>query len=54
MVPLWHGVELTRGAALSQATELDPITTDVGLEFLEIDPAALRMLEDWSGPDEPI
>ena len=25
VVPLWHGVELTRGAALSQATELDPI-----------------------------
>ena len=25
VVPLWHGVELTRGAALSQGTVLDPI-----------------------------
>jgi lipooligosaccharide transport system permease protein len=24
LTPLWHGVELTRGAALSQATELNP------------------------------
>jgi hypothetical protein len=28
------------------ATEVDPITTDVGIEFLEIDPAVLRLLED--------
>jgi hypothetical protein len=30
------------------ATEVDPITTDVGIEFVDIDPAALRMLEDAS------
>ena len=29
------------------ATEMDPITTDVGLEFLEIDSAALELLEEW-------
>ena len=28
------------------ATEVDPITTDVGLEFIEIDPEAARMIED--------
>lgn len=28
------------------ATEMDPITTDVGIEFLEIDPAALRVIEE--------
>ena len=28
------------------ATELDPITTDVGIEFLEIDPSVLELLED--------
>ena len=28
------------------ATEMDPITTDVGLEFIEIDPLALRLLEE--------
>ena len=30
------------------ATELDPITTDIGLEFLEIDGDALRLLEDYA------
>ena len=30
------------------ATEIDPITTDVGIEFLEIDPAVLQLLEDAS------
>jgi hypothetical protein len=30
------------------ATEMDPITTDVGIEFLEIDPAVLQLLEDAS------
>ena len=29
------------------ATEVDPITTDVGLEFLEIDPTALELLQEW-------
>jgi hypothetical protein len=28
------------------ATEMDPITTDVGIEFLEIDPAVLHILEE--------
>jgi PilZ domain len=27
------------------ATDVDPITTDVGVEFIEIDPLALRLLE---------
>jgi c-di-GMP-binding flagellar brake protein YcgR len=30
------------------ATEMDPITTDVGLEFIEIDPAAMRLLDDMT------
>ena len=30
------------------ATEMDPITTDVGIEFLEIDPAVLELIEDAS------
>jgi hypothetical protein len=28
------------------ATEMDPITTDVGLEFIEIDPTAVGLLDD--------
>jgi hypothetical protein len=32
------------------ATEMDPITTDVGIEFVEIDPTVLRVLEDAAGP----
>ncbi len=28
------------------ATEMDPITTDVGIEFVEIDPSVLRLLEE--------
>jgi c-di-GMP-binding flagellar brake protein YcgR len=28
------------------STEMDPITTDVGLEFIEIDPAAIDILEE--------
>jgi hypothetical protein len=28
------------------ATEMDPITTDVGLEFVEIDPAAVGLLDE--------
>ncbi len=31
------------------ATEMDPITTEVGIEFIEIDPAMLRLLEEASG-----
>lgn len=34
---------------VSWATEMDPITTDVGLEFIEIDPAAISLLEELSG-----
>jgi hypothetical protein len=28
------------------ATEMDPITTDVGLEFIEIDPLAIQLLDE--------
>ncbi len=28
------------------STEMDPITTDVGLEFIEVDPSAIGVLED--------
>lgn len=28
------------------ATDLDPMCTEVGIEFIEIDPAALRLLEE--------
>ena len=28
------------------ATEMDPITTDVGLEFIEIDPSAVQLLDE--------
>jgi hypothetical protein len=31
------------------ATELDPITLDIGIEFVEIDPRAARLLDDFSG-----
>jgi PilZ domain len=30
------------------ATDLDPLTMDIGLEFLEIDPDALHLLEDYA------
>jgi hypothetical protein len=32
------------------ATELDPITLEVGLEFIEIDPTALELLESEGLP----
>ncbi len=32
------------------ATELDPITTDVGIEFVEIDPSVLEMIEEAGEP----
>lgn len=35
------------------STEMDPLTTDVGIEFVEIDPLALRVLEDMSGIEVP-
>jgi hypothetical protein len=28
------------------ATETDPITTDVGIEFIEVDPAVLRLMDE--------
>jgi hypothetical protein len=30
------------------ATELDPITLDIGIEFVEIDPRAARLLDDFT------
>jgi hypothetical protein len=35
------------------ATEMDPITTDVGIEFIEIDPAALRLIDEIGDTEEP-
>jgi hypothetical protein len=29
------------------ATEVDPLTMDIGLAFLEVDPEALRLLQDF-------
>ncbi len=34
------------------ATETDPLTLDVGLEFIEIDPIALQLLEEASEAPE--
>jgi hypothetical protein len=34
------------------STEIDPISTDVGLEFIEVDPAAQSMLEEMAGEIE--
>jgi hypothetical protein len=36
------------------ATEMDPITTDVGIEFLEIDPSVLELLEDVASTAEQL
>jgi hypothetical protein len=36
------------------ATEMDPITTDVGLEFIEIDGAAVRLLEEMTSETEAV
>ena len=33
------------------ATDVDPITQEVGIEFYEIDPEAVRLLEEAIGPD---
>jgi hypothetical protein len=33
------------------ATEMDPITTDVGIEFVEIDETVLRLLEEVAGAE---
>jgi len=33
------------------AVELDPLTTDVGIEFLEVDPTVIQLLEEFGSPD---
>jgi hypothetical protein len=33
------------------ATEIDPLTLDVGLEFVEIDPEAVELLDDVATPE---
>ena len=33
------------------STEIDPLTLDVGLEFIEIDPEAVEMLDDVTTPE---
>ena len=43
-----EGQTLVAVGRVSWATELDPLTLDVGLEFLEIEPEALRVLEESS------
>ena len=35
------------------STDMDGLSTDVGIEFIEIDPAAQRMLEDLASDAEP-
>ncbi len=37
---------ITTVGRVVRATEIDPITLDIGLEFLEIDAMDLRLLED--------
>ena len=34
------------------STEIDPISTDVGLEFVEVDPAAQAMLDEYASDIE--
>ena len=33
------------------STEIDPMTLDVGLEFVEIDPQAIALLDDVTTPE---
>ncbi len=33
------------------STEIDPLTLDVGLEFVEIDPEAVDLLDDVTAPE---
>ena len=35
------------------ATEMDPITTDIGLEFIEIDPSAMQLLDELTAIEAP-
>jgi hypothetical protein len=32
---------------------MDPITTDVGIEFIEIDPTALRLMDELLDSEAP-
>jgi len=34
------------------ATDTDPISTEVGLEFIDIDPIALQLLEESASPED--
>ena len=34
-------------------TEVDPITADIGIEFIEIDPSVLEILEEVAGSEPP-
>jgi c-di-GMP-binding flagellar brake protein YcgR len=36
------------------ATEIDPLTLDVGLEFIEVDPAKLQLLEQEAEVSPPV
>jgi len=36
---------------LSSGGMIDPLTLDVGLEFVEIDPEAVEMLDDVAAPE---
>jgi hypothetical protein len=31
-----------------RATEIDPITTDIGLEFIEVDPSSVHLLREFT------
>jgi hypothetical protein len=35
------------------ATETDPITTDVGIEFIELDPTAQRLIDEMQASEGP-
>ena len=41
-----NSIEVVAVGTVVWSTEIDPITSDVGIEFLEIDPAVLRLLEE--------
>ena len=42
---------VTATGRVAWATELDPLTTDVGLEFVEVDDSALELIEDLVTPE---
>ena len=45
------GHTLVAVGRVAWATELDPLTTDVGIEFIEIDPMAARLLSEAMHPE---